>query len=302
MAPRDRSPFGLVPLDSEGEWNRPLLENAAAISGADCIFASSNTEGREPSVRAEQLEEVLSRFRHTIACEVARDSVGIYDFPAPRERTAVLVGNELTGIPRSVLKKVDRVVSIPMAGTGISSVNVAVSAAIVLYVLSRDIGRIRRIRNELPRRAVDILIDSPSDAHELGSLLRSAWCFGWRRVFLRDPDGVWFTKDKATIMDSRAAARRHKNPMAVLPSEQLDWALYDHVVACEGKREGRRLSRFQLPDIGNLLVVYGPNCDELAISAPVERVFVDLVNPQIGACYRHQGSILLSYVSELLKA
>ena len=187
MAHQEESPFCLVSLDTQGEWNRPLLENAAAISGSECIFTSSDNNRTGLISGAKSFDEVLQDFRNVIACEIVRDSVDIFNFPAPRERTAVLVGHEQTGIPRSVLKKADSIVSIPMVGAGMSSVNVAVSAAITLYVLSKDIGRMKKVKSRLAHRDVDILINAPEDPHELGSLLRSIWAFGWRRVFLNDP-------------------------------------------------------------------------------------------------------------------
>ena len=36
-----RYPFTLIGVDIEGAWNRPLLLNAAAISGCECTFAQS---------------------------------------------------------------------------------------------------------------------------------------------------------------------------------------------------------------------------------------------------------------------
>jgi hypothetical protein len=301
MAHQEETPFCLVSLDTQGEWNRPLLENAAAISSAECIFASSADNSTGLISGAKSLDELLQDFRNVIACETVRDSVNIFNFPAPRERTAVLVGHEQTGIPRSVLKKVNSIVSIPMIGAGMSSVNVAVSAAITLYVLSRDIGRMKKVKSRLTHRDVDILINAPENPHELGSLLRSAWAFGWRRVFLNDPHGVWFSSDKNTILDSRAAARKFKNPIVVLPIEKFDSTVYDQILVCDETREGQRLSRFQIPDVRNLLIVYGKNCEDLRFSAPIERMFVDYVDHKNSPCFRHQGSIVLSFISSLLR-
>ncbi|MGA2507069.1 MAG: TrmH family RNA methyltransferase [Chitinispirillaceae bacterium] len=301
MAHQEESPFCLVSLDTQGEWNRPLLENAAAISGSECIFTSSDNNRTGLISGAKSFDEVLQDFRNVIACEIVRDSVDIFNFPAPRERTAVLVGHEQTGIPRSVLKKADSIVSIPMVGAGMSSVNVAVSAAITLYVLSKDIGRMKKVKSRLAHRDVDILINAPEDPHELGSLLRSIWAFGWRRVFLNDPHSVWFSSDKNTILDSRAAARKFKNPLVVLPIEKLDFTVYDQIFVCDETREGQRLSRFQIPDVRNFLVVYGKKCERLHLSEPTERLFVDYVDHNISPCFRHQGSTALSYISSLLK-
>lgn len=294
----------LVPLDTEGEWNGPLLANAAAMSGADCVFASSGAGTPDPAgsalPAASPLDEILDGVQHVIACEAVRDSRNIYDFPAPRGRTAVIVGNEEKGIPRSVLKKADRIVCIPMSGTGMSSINVAVSAAIVLYVFSRDLGRQKRVQSELTQRDVDVLVRAPDDPHELGSLLRSAWAFGWRRVFVDDPHGVWFTRDHQTVIDSRAAARRHKNPLAVLPANQLDTDAYDQVLFCDGRREGTPLSRLRWPPCRRVLVVFNGaegSCGDVAMR---ERIFVDHVASGVDPRFRHAGSILLSVLAETL--
>ncbi|MBI4864174.1 MAG: hypothetical protein HY815_28550 [Candidatus Riflebacteria bacterium] len=260
------------------------------------------------------LERLLPGFRTVLACETTRDSVGLYDLPAPRGETAVLVGHEERGIPRAVLKKVDRVVSIPMAGEGLSSVNVAVAAAITLYALTRDLARRPASRSRLTHRDVDVLIRAPTDPHELGSLLRSAWAFGWRRVFLDDPHGVWFSRDRAVVLGGRAAARRGKNPLAVLPSEALRNEAHDATVVCCDDRSGAPLSRFRLPVAGRLLLVLGvqPRIDERSGGAPVpgadgvdarptRTVFVDHVDPGVQARFRHQGSIVLSVLSSLLR-
>lgn len=301
MSRKGRSEICLVPLDTEGEWNRPLLEDAAAMSGADCIFASSDTSmpilTETPSPRIQPLDDVLAGFQHIVACEAIRDSQNIYGFPAPRVRTAVIVGNEEKGIARSVLKQADSVVAIPMTGAGMSSLNVAVSAAIALYVLSKDLGRKKRRKSDLARRDVDILIHAPNDPHEFGSLLRSAWAFGWRRVFVSDPYGVWFSGDQKTVLDSRAAARRFKNPLAVLRADQLDWGAYDYTLVCDGRRDGAPLSRLKLPPCHRMLLVYGHG----AGAAGAEHLFVDHADAGTEPRFRLAGSIMLSVLAEMLE-
>ena len=300
MSHKGRSEICLVPLDTEGEWNRPLLKDAAAMSGADCIFASSGAstpiqmEAASPGIRP--LDDVLAGFQNIVACEAVRDSKNIYGFPAPRGRTAVIVGNEEKGIARSVLKRADSVVAIPMTGAGMSSLNVAVSAAIALYVLSKDLGRKKRRKSDLAQRDVDVLFHAPNDPHEFGSVLRSAWAFGWRKVFVSDPDSVWFTRDPKTTLDSRAAARRFKNPLAVLPADRLDTGAYDYTLVCDGRREGAPLSRFQLPPCRRMLLVYGHG----ARAAGAEHLFVDHADAGIEPRFRLAGSIVLSVLAEML--
>lgn len=300
MKTSDISQFSLVPLDTEGEWNRPLLENAAALSDAPCVFASSGTAATELQNGTCLLDEVLDGFQHIVACEAVRDSRSVYAFPAPRGSTAVIVGNEEKGVPRSVLKRADAIVVVPMTGAGMSSVNVAVSAAVVLYAFSKDLGRRKKPPSRLRRRDIDVLIDAPPDPHELGSLLRSAWAFGWRRMFVADEHRVWFGAEQKVILEGRAAARRAKNPIAVLPADRLDAADYDGIAVCDGRREGTPLSRWRLPACERLLVVVGSGAHGARPAA--ERVYVDHVNAVVEPRFRHSGSILLSMISEFSAA
>jgi hypothetical protein len=299
-------PYTLIGLDIEGEWNQPLLVNAAAVSDCRCVFAGSPPpagEAASPAIPGGlAFEQALEGCRHVIACETGRRSVGLYDFPAPRERTAVIVGNEERGIPARVLKRADAVVSIPMAQGSLSSINVAAAAAITLYALTRDLGRKRRRTSALKQSEVDLLIRAPDDPHELGSLLRSAFAFGWRRVFVQDPHRVWFTDDAETVLASRAAARRAKNLLAVLPAETLHPQLYDTAIVCEGETDGAPVSKLRLPDCRRLLVVYGAGGPSIIDEIPSLPVAVDYANRSVPARYRHSGSILFSMVSQLLRS
>ena len=178
-----------------------------------------------------------------------------------------------------------------------SSLNVAVSAAIALYILSKDLGRKKRGKSDLTQRDIDVLIHAPNDPHELGSLLRSAWTFGWRRVFVSDPHGVWFTRDQKVVLDSRAAARRYKNPLAVLPADHLDLGAYDFTLVCDGRREGMPLSRFRLPPCHRMLLIYG----DRKYAEGSEHLFVDHARTGTEPRFRHGGSVMLSVLAEMLE-
>jgi hypothetical protein len=128
----------LVGLEIEGDWNIPLLTNAAQMSGASLLFArnaDSTGKSNGESVSSWGIDELLGQFDHVLACEATARSQSVYDFAVPRGHLGIVVGNERNGIPSSVLKKAEQVVSIPMLGRGLSSVNVAVAAAIILYAL-----------------------------------------------------------------------------------------------------------------------------------------------------------------------
>ena len=70
-----------------------------------------------------------------VGVELADEAVRLADLPAARGRTVMVLGNESDGIPSEALTLLDRVVEIPMVGTG-HSLNVAVAGSLVLYKLA----------------------------------------------------------------------------------------------------------------------------------------------------------------------
>lgn len=72
-----------------------------------------------------------------VALEQSRKSIDIGKYQ-PKKKTALIVGNEVTGIPSRILKQCDRIIVIPMAGKK-ESLNVAVAFGIAAYgVLQRQ--------------------------------------------------------------------------------------------------------------------------------------------------------------------
>lgn len=73
-----------------------------------------------------------------IALEIAENSVSIDDFQnTSKDKLALIVGNEVTGIDQSVLDICDYCIEIPQFGTK-HSLNVSVSCGIALWKLSND--------------------------------------------------------------------------------------------------------------------------------------------------------------------
>ena len=296
----------LVGLNIEGLWNLPLLKNAAELSDAPLLFVHQEDEPSGHTAhtnRVASIEDLRGHFDHLLACETGRRSRSIYEYPTPRGRTALLVGNELAGISQADLRKADQVVSVPMRQSQMSSVNVGVAAAISLYTLRNDLARKGMKSSRIKQANVDVLLYGASDPSELGSLLRSVWAFGWRRAFLDDQAGVWFTKHRETILAGRAAARRERNPLVVLPIDRLVLADYDAVIACPIEPSGMPLSRFRLPRAERLLITFGVGARPDACSRmPTQTIAIDYANRAVTPLYRHAGSILLSYISTRLQS
>ena len=95
-----------------------------------------------PVCRASSLKEVALLLRNSglqlVACtEKAKDSYVKVDYTLP---TAFVFGSEETGVSNDVLRNADKLVAIPLAGE-ISSLNVSVSAGVVLYEAVRQRGK-----------------------------------------------------------------------------------------------------------------------------------------------------------------
>jgi tRNA(Leu) C34 or U34 (ribose-2'-O)-methylase TrmL len=298
---RDKNDLTLVACDIEGNWNLPLLKSAAELSRAPLVYARSG-EHRNLAAQSVPFEELATRFRTVLACETGTGARDVFEFPSPRVQTAVVVGNEETGIARSVLRRCSSVVTIPMFSRRFSSVNVGVASAIVLYVLSRDLAR----RGATSRRGVksnlDLLIRAPADPAECGSLLRSAAAFGWKRVFLEDPERSWFSDTRDVVALSRAAARREINPIVVLKPERVQVRQYDRAILCSGNRTGTPLSRYRLKDSRSTLLIYGAcSIPQDLAGIPTDEVYVDFDNPGAGMFFRHEGSVLLAVLARQLR-
>ena len=70
-----------------------------------------------------------------VALEQAKNAVPLYDFKPPKnKKIALVLGNEVRGLSRAVLKLCDKVVEIPMRGKK-ESLNVSVVAGVAMFAL-----------------------------------------------------------------------------------------------------------------------------------------------------------------------
>lgn len=100
--------------------------------------------GAEKSVeweRANSTNRVLERLKKEgykiLAVEQSEKSISYHNFrlrTSQTRRLAIVLGNEVKGLPQSVLKKADKILEIPMRGRK-ESLNVAVAFGIVIYGL-----------------------------------------------------------------------------------------------------------------------------------------------------------------------
>jgi len=100
--------------------------------------------GAEKYLEWEKVKNVFNLLRRLkkekiqiIALEQSKSSVNIKKFK-PRGKFALILGNEVRGVPKSVLKKCDKIIEIPMRGKK-ESLNVSVATGIALFAIATKI-------------------------------------------------------------------------------------------------------------------------------------------------------------------
>jgi 23S rRNA (guanosine2251-2'-O)-methyltransferase len=119
-------------------------KNSARIS-PDAVKASAGALTTFPVCRVKSLARCLTYLKESglkvvSATEKASVEVSVADLKGP---TVIVLGSEEKGISRELLALSDQQVSIPITGT-IGSLNVSVSAGILLYEVGRQRGGIRQ--------------------------------------------------------------------------------------------------------------------------------------------------------------
>lgn len=115
------------PLDRFGKVRRDF---------AKVSLGAENSVAWEYKLRAPGLIKKLKKEGWKIlALEQAPDSKSLYSFkPGKASKMALIVGNEVSGVPPSILKLADGIVEIPMRGKK-ESLNVGVAFGIAAYHL-----------------------------------------------------------------------------------------------------------------------------------------------------------------------
>jgi hypothetical protein len=148
----------------------------------------------------------------------------------------VVVGNERRGLSREFASIAKDRVQIPMLSRRINCLNVAAASAVALYYLRARTAGPMAVRREPRGRRPELLLLGAGDQFELGSTIRSAAAFGWERAFIQDRHRVWFGCDRAVRSEGRAAARRGRNDILLVPCPERAAYAYPRVtvITCRG--------------------------------------------------------------------
>jgi len=243
----------------ENPANALTMLHAAAMFGATCRFRDTKglaqsdpfLGGGFPAITGQEVQVSHSRI---LACDNLPGAADVYGFDAGHD-FALLVGNERRGLSHEFITLATDRVQVPMHSRRINCLNVAAASAVALYYLCGPRVGAMGVRNDPANRRPDLLLHEPADHFELGSTLRSAAGLGWERAFIEDRHGVWFGCDRVMRSEGRAAARRGRNEILLVPCPPQASCAYPHVTVVTCRPVGVPLHRANLTGGPSQLVV-----------------------------------------------
>lgn len=247
----------------ENPWNAQVMQQAAAMFGWQCAFRDRGAmvEGwreRElgPEPQLIELDAIRSQSDPLLAFDNQDGASTLYGYRPPGGTALTLVvGNERRGIANDTLRAADHLVQVPMVSKKVNCLNVAAASAVGLYYLSRGGGGQLFTRKNPHQSRPELLLLGAADHVELGSTIRSAAAFGWRRAFVEDREEVWFGVDRAARSEGRAAARRGKNAISLISTTAKRQFGFEEAVVVNSCGRGRELSKTNLARGPKQLVV-----------------------------------------------
>jgi len=251
----------LVGDSIENPANALTMMHAAGMFGSACRFRDTKGLASTPGaplalsgITNLNAEEARALHPRHVAFDNLPGASEVYGFQAGTD-FSVMVGNERRGLSHEFASLATDRVHVPMHSRRINCLNVAAAAAVALYYLSGPRVSPMAVRNEPGRRRPELLFLGPREHVELGSAIRSAAAFGWERALVEDRHRVWFDCDRGIRAEGRAAARRARNEILLVPVPDQGPKPFAHVTVVTCRQEGLPLHRANLTRGASQLVV-----------------------------------------------
>lgn len=268
----------------ENPHNAVAMVHAAKMFAGNCYFLDrKDLLGRWPAQverpHVVSTEEILARHDLILALDNHPGAKSIYGYRVPdRLEAALVAGNERLGISRGMLAAAQDLLAIPMVSRKVNCLNVASASAVAMYYLFNRFTGGMPIRNNPQKRRPELLLIGGSDHIELGSAIRSACAFGWSRVFVEDRGAVWFGAEHGIKREARAAARRAKNEIRVIPTHDRFRYHFRRATIVTRSSMGTPLHRARLADgPTQLIVLADENVHDISGSGALGR-FADQID------------------------
>lgn len=307
----------------ENAWNAQAMQHAAEMFGWGSAFRDREgllddwtAKALGPPPACLSLAEIREQCDSIVAFDNGEGALPLYGFrPGRSDHLALAVGNERRGLAGDLVREARHLVHVPMASRRVNCLNVAASAAVALFYLSKGGGGKLYTRADPHRNRPELLLVGGEDHVDLGSTIRSAAAFGWKRTFIEDREKIWFGCDRVVRSQGRAAARRGKNTIRLVPTRQdRRYAFEEACIVTVPRRGtsaslqpgGRPLSRANLAKGPRQVIVLADEGSVDAVSEDwkrlartVQMVTIDLpaVGPDFVYHYRLASTIALAEVA-----
>lgn len=285
-------------------FNLEAMIHAAAMFNSECLIRNSSQLATSGATEI-SVEQIEQKYSPVLGLENWKNANVLYGYELPTQaHCAVIAGNEREGISREVATISTQAIIIPMISKRLNCINVAGASAVALYYLTFGFRGRMQVRSEPQKKRPELLLLGGNEHAELGSAIRSAAAFGWNRIFIEDRLNVWFGCDRVTKSEGRAAARRGRNPIRLIPSQSEHKYLMREAVVVTTKNLGTTLPKVDLCR-GPQQVIIIPDESHIDVEAEdwkrvAERVSfaqIELPGASYKYCYRHLASIALAEVS-----
>lgn len=285
----------------ENSFNVEAMVHAAEMFGMDCMFRNPLDE-ESASISC---QEVQKNYAPVLALDNWKNAHVLYGYELPTNvSAAVIAGNERRGISREMTEVASHAISIPMISRQLNCINVAAAGAVALYYLSHGFKGKMQIRSEPQKKRPEIILVGGTNHAELGSAIRSTAAFGWNRAFIEDRRNVWFGCDRVTKSQGRAAARRGRNQIRLIPCKSEHQYLFREAVVITRKDLGVSLPKADLCRGAQQAIVIADESeidieseDWKRVAEMVSFAQIETKNRDFAYHFRHFSSIALAEVS-----
>ncbi len=290
----------------ENPFNIEAMIHAAQMFDSRCLFNQSQGDDTTGDVAAITCAEISRSYAPVLALENWKNVQVLYGYELQANaHAAVVAGNERQGISREMASVSTHAISIPMISKRLNCINVAAASAVALYYLSYGLRGRMQIRSEPQKKRPEIIFIGGTAHAELGSAIRSAAALGWNRIFIEDRSNVWFGCDRVTKSEGRAAARRGRNPIRLVPCQPDHRYLFREAVVVTSKNlGGSSLPKVDLSRGAQQVVIIADESQIDVESENWQRVAEKITFGQIEIPahsfhyhYRHLASIALAEIS-----
>jgi len=142
-----------APLDEFDRWRNDIAKTSLGAEKSVAWEKVSSTINARPTLRL--MEKLQKHGYKILVIEQNKNSIPYYQMKVPKSElphVAVMVGNEVKGLAKTILTHADKILAIPMYGQK-ESLNVAVAFGIVVFSLvhSKESSKLKSQKSKLKR-------------------------------------------------------------------------------------------------------------------------------------------------------